>query len=391
MRDSRRSMKEEMKKRMETEQTHYQRRGSLFRSDIQAKFFKCKEGPNLIDILAYLSGKFDPIAAESMAYVLRIFLHKGAAQDGGDIICIEQTFKDVKRREEIFGKGCYCPVCKEYRAKVAKGATKEETDNLRYANWPRTIYNVFDRRDPGAGCQVWETSSYLLQQFLDVISKKSTLPGEMSSLENYIAYMDIEDGKSISFERQGTDEKTKFIGVKFEDRRSPITNEVADAAQPLDELIAWPTMPSLYESFWGVPMNGAAVQQAASAPPSEKRSPKYEKKEDIPASLGKAKTEEPPAATTAPPAAEPEDEEAILQRRLAEIKSKKNKDNQEKAKTPLATDTPPPPPPPPASTGNECPSGHEFGKDIDEKPECEKCNAWKECAKESDRLERAAR
>lgn len=383
MRESRCSMREEMQKRMEKEGQHYQRRGSLFRSDVQGvKFFKCKEGPNLLDILSYDSGKFDPIESDSLAYVLRVFIHRGVSQDGGDIICIEQTFKDQRRRDELFGKGSFCPVCKEHRNRVSKGATKEETDGLRYSAWPRTIYNVYDRRDPGAGVQIWETSAWLLQQYLDVISKKSILPGESQTIENYIAYMDIEDGRSISFERQGMDEKTKFIGVKFEERRSAITDEIANSAKSLDELILWPSVASAYEAFWGIPMDGASAE---SLPGQMLRQAKYDKdqQEKVPESKEKEEKDVPEEVTMT---AE-EREEAELQAKLDALKKKKLTavtGKREEGRTAAKKETK-------EVESGKCPSGHVFGQDIDEKPECEKCSLWKECAKESDRLERAAR
>lgn len=380
MRESRRTMREQMQRRMEKEGQHYQRRGSLFLSTLQGvKFFRCKEGPNLLDILLYEAGKYDPIEANAMAYVLRIFRHPGCAQDGGDIICIEQTFRDQNRRDALFGKGAYCPVCKEYKMRVSKGATKEETDSIRYANWPRTIYNIFDRRDPGVGCQVWETSAYLLQQYLDVISQKSLLPGEARGIETYIPYMDIEDGRSISFQREGMDEKSKFIGVKFEERRTPIPENVVDAVHPLDELIAWPSVESAHEAFWGVPLGGGT--QRLGAEPVD-RPAKYEKAK-------KAKEEDVPEP---PEPEEPEEEElsdeereaAELEARLKALKEKKAGKDKVDAKPEPKKETKK------KGSGSEskCPYGHKFGEDIDDKAECEKCEVWKDCAKENDRLSR---
>jgi hypothetical protein len=36
---------------------------------------------------------------------------------------------------------------------------------------------------------------------------------------------------------------------------------------------------------------------------------------------------------------------------------------------------------PPKEEGPTCPHGHKFGKDNDEKPECEDCKVWKACAR----------
>jgi hypothetical protein len=365
-------MREEMQKRMDKENNHYQRRGSLFRSDIQVKFYKAPEKANLLDILAYETGKFDPIGPGEFASTLRVFIHRGAAQDGGDIICIEQTFRDKKRRDELFGSNSFCPVCKEYRKKVAAGATKEETDALRYGNWPRTIYNVFDRRNPGEGGQIWETSAYLLQQYLESISKKSILPGEAQTFENNIPYMDWEEGKSIAFDRQGMDEKTKFIGIKFEDRRSAIPDEVIKNVKPLDELIAWPTVASAYEAFWGVPYEGEASNPPERAAKHKKEEPKKEKEPEP-----EPKKEEPKKEP------EPEDEEAKMVRQLEEIRKKKEAAKQSAKKEESKKE------PAKASTsGGDCPSGYQFGVDIDEKSECADCPKWTECAKDADRRER---
>ena len=388
--ERRKSMREEMQKRMDKESQYYQRRGSLFRSDANAKFFKCKEGPNLLDILTYTSGKFDPIEANSLAFVLRIFKHSGAARDGSDIICIEQTFKDVARREELFGKGAFCPVCKEYRKRIMEGATKEETNPLKYANWPRTIYNIFDRRQPSEGAQVWETSSYLFQQYLEVISKKTVLPGEKVGIENYIPYMDLDEGRSISFKREGMDDKSKFIGIAFEERRSPITDELANSVYVLDSLIAWPTVASAYEAFWGVPLIGDAGPGDEGKRPS-KYEVRTEKKKEEPKE--EPKKEEDVAEPEVPEMTAEEKEEAELKAKLAALEAKKSGKTVEKEKEKPKEKEKEKPKEEPKETesGGKCPAGHKFGVDIDEKPECEKCDSWKECAKENDRLERASR
>lgn len=383
MKPNRRSMREEMQKRMNTEARHYERRAGLFIPGAEIKRYKIKEGPNLLDIMGYVSGKFDPIEAESFAYVLRIFLHAKVTVTGEDVICIEQTFKDKARRDELFGQGSYCPICKEHRSRSAKGASKEELDPLRYKGWPRTIYNIFDRRDPGAGAQVMETSAWLLQKQLDIICRRAVLPGETEGIENYIPFMDIEEGKSISFDRQGKDENTQFVGVKFEDRRSPIPESVINAIRPLDEIIAWPTVASIHEAFWGVSPEGAPFNVPTGAAETTRAS-KYTKQESAPEEdVSEPETQE------EPPATEEDDEEALLKKKLAELAEKKKA--AEKKSTPTkAPATPAKAPPSSAKKGGEnpCPSGYTFGKDIDEKAECENCVKWKDCARENDRLER---
>lgn len=367
---SRASQKEALQKRMEQESTHYRRTGSLFKPNLSnVKFYKKRNGQNnIIDILTYESGLYDPVEPGGLAYVLRIFRHTEAGQNNEDIICIEQTFKNQKLREKLFGHGAFCPVCREYRARADKGATKDELKDLKYAAWPRTVYNIFDRYAPNDGGQVFETSAFLLQQYLDVISKRSVLPGETQTIENYIPYMDIEEGRSISFEAQGEAEKTKFIGIKFEDRRTPIPENVVNSVHKLDELIAWPTVASAYESFWGTPYEIIGETKNNIEEKSESDVPEPEQLRDKKYQEDKSVSEKPIE----------DDEEAILEKKLAEAKKRKAKlaelEKQEDNTMP-----------------NPCPSGYSFGKDIDEKAECGDCKVWKNCAKENDRLERESK
>ena len=348
---SKRSMKELLQKRMEADQIRYRRIGSLYRQDLLGvKFFKCKEGDNLVDIVTYTSGDNDPVSPNDLAFVLKIFIHRGLSQTGGDLICLEQTF----------GKKFRCPCCEEYRRKINIGAPEAETRPLRYQGWPRTFYNIYDRKDPGAGIQVWHTSAFLFQQYLDVICRKSVLSGQSQGIENFIPYMDPTlDGRSIAFRREGTGEKTKFIGIRFEDRVTEVPESVVKSAHALDELIFFPTFEQAYEEFWGVPYGEEEVLE---------RSAKFVGEDD-------KSVEEKESAE--------EEEERELREKLTAIEAKKKKRTKEDSKKDEQKRE--------VKSTNGCPYGHEFGVDIDEKPDCDKCQFWKDCANENDRLERERR
>lgn len=358
-RPSRRGMKEELQNRQNTESNQYRRTSSLFKNNLQdVKFFKCKEGNNLFDIIPYRTGKNDPISKEDgLAYILRVFIHSKAGQTGEDIICLEQTFPTRKLK---------CPVCAEYRRRIARGESKEDLPkNLRYNAWPRGLYNVWDRKDPGSGVQVFNSSTYLLQQYLDVISKKTSVNSKNSTLESYIPFADPDDGRSIAFDRQGTDEKSKFIGVHFEERDEVIPDEILDKAHCLDDLIDWPTEESAYEAFWGMPMEGGESEpkEESRSESRSERSQKYkEEPKDIP------EPNDPPSE---------DDEEAALEKELERRKEEKRKKKEEEAKKEKKNDS-----------SNRCPSGGKFGVSIDELPECDSCDLWKDCAKEQVKLEK---
>lgn len=360
---SRRSMKQELQERQSQESGTYRKTSSLFKSNIgNVKFFKCKEGGNLFDIIPYEVGNNDPISKKgSLGYVLRVFVHKGASQTGEDIICLEQSFP---------GKKLKCPVCTEYRKRIAKGESPDDLNHLKYGGWPRTIYNVIDRKDINSGVQIFNTSAWLLQQYLDVISKKTNVNKKTSELESYVPFADLEEGRSIAFDRQGMDEKTKFIGVRFEDRDEPIPEEITEkTSYCLDDLIAWPTEEEAYEAFWGVSRS------------SEKSQSVTVKEDDIDdrAFCSDAKEESEPEEEQS----QEIDEEAELEKKLASMKAKKESDKKTKKEAEKDEESK-------YSKKSKCPSGHKFGVDIDDKKECDDCDpdVWKLCAKEQARLEK---
>lgn len=369
-RPSRRSMKAELQERQSQESGTYRKTSSLFKNNLNnVKFFKCKEGGNLFDIIPYEVGDHDPISKKgSLAYVLRIFVHKSVSQTGEDIICLEQTFP---------GKKYKCPVCTEYRKRIAKGETPDDLKKLKYSRWPRTIYNVIDRKDTNAGIQIFHTSAWLFQQYLDVISKKTNINKKTSELESHVPFADLEEGRSIAFDRQGMDDKTKFIGVRFEDRDDPIPEDITEkSAHCLDDLIAFPTEEEAYEAFWGIePGDKKEVAPETKTNKSddiddEKIWPKSEEKEKI---IEKEECKE--------ESKEEDDEEAEMEKKLAAMKAKKEaakKAEKEKGNKKEETKN---------AGGTKCPHDHKFGVDIDEHKECEDCSEWKLCAKEQVKLE----
>lgn len=383
VRPSRRSMKEDLQNRQNTESGQYSRRSSIFKRDIDAvKFFKCKEGDNLIDIIPYKTGEHDPLSpAGKWSYALRIFIHSQASQTGEDIICLEQTFP---------GKKYKCPVCAEYRKRFAKGASDEELKPFKYAAWPRVLYNIVDRKNPSAGVQVFNSSSYLFQQYLDVISRKVNT--KKGALESFIPFADPDEGRSIAFDRQGMDSKTKFIGIRFEDRDDVISDEILDAAHCLDDIVNFPTEEEAFEAFWGHPPGETSSRSSRQEEESDKQetSKESEREERRRGKYSERKEEQRKESEEEKPTANDEDdEEAELERKLAAAKAKKEaakKEQEEKEKDKKKEG--PKEKKKPEDSDNKCPAGGTFGKDIDDLSACESCDLWKECAKENDRLER---
>ncbi len=363
---SKRQMQENLQKRQQKEQTFYRRTGSLFVSNVSLKYYKTPMDANLIDIIPYIAGENDPIGPGEVAHKLVIYIHPKLSQTGEDIICMEKTFKGAR------GK---CPACQEYRRRVAAMMSEEEIKPFKVAGWPRVLYNVYDRKNPNSGVQVWNASSYLFQQYLDVIARRSsTSPGQQP--ENYVNFMDPTlEGRSIGFDKQGKNELTKYIGIHFEERQTEVPDSILEAAHVLDEIIAWPTYASAYEETWGVPYDDNDVPEGIAS----ERTKKYDKEVKKVEEKSKPVEEKKEQVET-----DEEREERELEEKVAAVRKKKEaekagaKSTKEKAQEKKTS-----------SSG--CPHGHVFGIDIDEKPDCDKCQSWKECAKEADRLEREKR
>jgi hypothetical protein len=339
---SRRSAKEELMKRLEGDYNKTRGGGSLFKADLRGvNFWQCKETDHIIDIIPYIAGENDPDHPRKDSYVLEIFVHNKVGQSGeGMIICMAETFKKP------------CPICEERRRLIKKDGDENRIKELTPSRYPRSIYNIVcydSKEEENKGVQIWHTSNFLFQQYLLALAKRPVRPGS-KNVEPYIAFMDLDEGKSIAFKREGKKENTKFVGLRFEDRDYQISEEIEKSAHVLDELIYWPTYKEVYQEFWGT------VPEVAPTEDRSSRGTKYEEKK-----------EDPPE--------EKKEEEVPRGRRGRNEGEEKKEDPPEEKK----------------DSKNKCPVGKRFGHDIDDLKECDKCAVWKECAKEADAIEKAKR
>jgi hypothetical protein len=361
---SRRSMKDALTKRLEGDYNKRKGGGSLFRSDIRGvNFWSCKEGDHIIDIIPYITGANDPIGANEDGYVLELYVHQDVGVKEGMIICLSETFNKP------------CPICEEKRRLIKKGADEETIKNLTPSRYPRSIYNIIcydTKEEQEKGIQIWHTSNWLMQQYLLALAKRSVRPGQ-SNVEPFIAFMDADDGRSIAFKREGKEKATKYIGIRFEERNYKISQEILDSAKCLDELIAWPTYDEVYQDFFGVVAGGESTAVETKTAPTE-RSRKYEeekKEDDVP--------EPDQLSERSRSRREPDPEPAREEGRRSRQETKDDAD------PPRGRRQEPDPEP---TKGGKCPAGKDFGIDIDNLKACDSCPVWKDCAKESDRIEK---
>lgn len=223
-----------------------------------------------------------------------------------------------------------CPIC-EF---IAKERLPEKEWN-RIRPYRRTVYLVWvhdqKEQEKEKGAQIWEVAHWFFEKPVDEIAKKKRGGG-------YVVFSDMDTGKSISFTvaKSGSYEDAdgvkrdsiEFTGFSFEDREDSIPDEILDNLLcgegdnlSLDQIIHTPSYDEVSEAFHGG----------------------MEKKKNVET---EPETEEKP---------EPE----------------KEKDEPEKEKEEI--------------TKGECPHGHEFGVDIEKKPECDECLLWDDCSDDADK------
>jgi len=332
MKRDRKAMKEALLKR--TKESH-ERRGdsgrfkTIFRDDVKdVTYFKCVAGEHLIDILPYIAGDNNPQAsAGEPAYTLEAWVHYRVGVNEDAYICLARMFNKS------------CPICEEQKRLKDNG----EDDAAKQLNPKRrSIYNILcydNDKEEAKGVQVWDASHHLMERLLTPLAKKPKGGG-------FVLFADPDDGKAISFERQGTGPtNTEYVGHKFVDRDYKITDESLDEVQCLDELIHKPTYDEVKNAFWGSKEEEEESEEAGEVEEEEEE--------------GEEKPVKPK-----------------LSSRKATIEAKRKQRKLEKEKKEKK------------EGGSKCPGGGEFGVDLDTLDHCDDCKLWDDCAKKSDELEK---
>lgn len=311
----RQAMRDKLRSR--TEQSEKTRKdsgrfGSFFKQDIpdDVQFWNCGKGDHLIDIIPYEAGEHDPSPDTNEGdptYLLDIFVHGGVGVNEDQVICPARTYK------------LPCPICEHQKELRAED---DYDDDLVKSLNPvrRVVYNIvcYDTdKDEDKGVQIWSVAHWHFEKFLTSLARNSRT-GELET------FADLDEGKSIAFEREGTGFKnTSYIGHKFEDRPEPIPEEFEKQAFCLDELIELKSYDEIYKLYW---------------------------QEEVPEQEEGDKQEE-----------EKSSRRGSRRQRPAEDKPKVKDD--------------------------ECPHGGEFGKDLGELNECGNCEVFEPCSKKKEEIE----
>ena len=91
--------------------------GGIFKENLpDEKFWKCKEGDHLVDIIPYFAGGNDPdpeVGEGTDTYKLEVFAHGGIGPNEDMVVCLAKTFNKK------------CPIC-EHRKSLLKEASPDE-------------------------------------------------------------------------------------------------------------------------------------------------------------------------------------------------------------------------------------------------------------------------
>jgi len=290
----------------------------IFKSGLTGiNFWSPGDGQHMFDIIPYIAGPNDPNCKEGEGtYLLELFVHQNCGVKEGIKICLLETY------------GKKCPVCED-RIRRQRAGGEEGSEKiiklLTPSRYPRTIYNVIcydTRQEEAKGIQVFHTSFYLLEMYLREMAKRAIRPGDRN-VDPLVPFMDIEKGKTIVFKKEGERDKTKFIGIRFEDRDYDLDPNLISQAPQLDTLIDIPSYEDIMTWYYG--------EEAEESDGAFRGTGKNQPAEDV----------------------------------VSYRKPKREEDTPGKRKS-----------------ETDCPSGYEFGA-VDVYKECGRCEVWDACAKKA--------
>jgi hypothetical protein len=339
MAEARQMMRERFVQRIKEQQQRGQGgAGSLFKQNIKGlQFFNCTDGTHTIDIIPYFAGKNDPHVPEGEeAYVFEFFIHRDVGVGEGSIMCLAETY------------GKPCPICEDRRRKIREGIAEKSVDKLRPGRNPRSLYNIIcydSREQEDKGIQVFHTSHYLMEEQLQELASGTPIRPGQEQLDPLVLFMDPKEGKSIIWKREGKMEKTRFTGMRFGDRPKGyvIDQRDLDETWALDEIVYIPTYEEVCDFYYGKGKGPVESADDDGGGRGSSRSRSVESaQQDAPVEAGRSRRSRGGDSAPAPPAEEAKKE------------------------------------------SNPCPSGHDFGADIDKFPvDCEKCEEWRPCSRKN--------
>jgi len=339
---------------------------------------KPSKGVNMWDILPYMV-KVDhhPDAKPGEPwYVRRYYIHKNVGPEEVTVIC-----------PTTIGKRC--PICEEH-ARLRKDETADEDVVKGLRKKERELFNIFDTRNPDAGVQIFDTPTFFFSDMLE----DHIRTGEAQKL----TFWECQNGSTLKV-TMGESDYGDALKAKIIDfvAREDYDDSVVEQTHDLDAMLVCPTYEELQKLFLGLYEDALPPPPTAPVRPPLKRpgapavpqaptplAPRPGLRRPAPAQEAKAATPPPrlplrrPGAPSAPvtspaPAQRPGRKSAPPPE--PEVGAHPEQDDEANAGV---------------VEEGVCPSGHQFGVDTDEKPECSTCTVWDSCKDANDRAAAAA-
>lgn len=181
-------------------------RDSFFNSEVQ--FFTPRVGDNNVRILP------PPPDADWGHYGLNLTVHYGIGADQSAYLC----------RNKMLGEAC--PICEE-RERAASAGEEDLADDLR-PNQRVAVY-VIDRAQEGKGPLLWNLPAGLDKDIIKLCIDPSS--GEVLPVD------DPNDGYDLNFTREGEGLKTKYKGIQFSRKPSPLADDPDVAEEWLQHIV----------------------------------------------------------------------------------------------------------------------------------------------------------
>lgn len=232
-----------------------------FKKGVKIQKWTPKDGDHLINIIPYIAGENCPNQTEGHAtHVLDIWVHQRVGPSSTSHICLAKNFKKP------------CPLCDLQREMRKDGGFSEE-DIKALQPKRRTLYNlvVLDTvTEENKGIQIWEVSFHFMEKHLAQLAKNPKTGG-------FIPFQDPDTGKSISWTIEGKGGYNKeYVGHRFVDRDSEVTDAQLEEAHTLDEIVHIPDFKELQkvaEAVSGSVTNGEEEEEEEQEEPEEKKRP----------------------------------------------------------------------------------------------------------------------
>jgi len=260
---------------------------------------------------------------------------QGIAKGDPDYICDIWVHQGVGPNDDAFI--CLertfhkpCPICEERESRLKAGADWKSDDIQELLPSRKAIYNIIEEDEPDT-IKIFIASYAYFER-----------DGLLDRLEDYeeeeeqIIFSSLSNGRSVKFKAKthkfGKRDYFKYKTFTFEDRDKPYPESILDKVFPLDAMIIIPSYEEVRNAFYATPSND----------------------DEGDGEEGK--------------------ETKNLKDGVEQITNGPREDNDSKE-------------------SSNCPNGHKFGTDCDEKPECESCEEkmWKECAAAQTELKRKNR